>query len=185
VGVGWQREEYEAAGLDFEARGRALDHTLEVCTALWTQGAARYDSPELAFDRIHMMPKPVQAGGVPIWIAGTINRRVVERLGRFGLRWIPWGDDAAVIEQSITTMRERIAASGVSPDTLQVVANLPIRKRADGSIDAPATLEPVPRLVAAGATDLRVRLPRWEPNAETETRLREFVDAFRAAAHAP
>ena len=43
VGVGWQREEYEAAGLDFDGRGRLLDHTLEVCTELWTQtvGALR------------------------------------------------------------------------------------------------------------------------------------------------
>ena len=28
VGVGWQAEEYEAAGLDFAERGRQLDHTL-------------------------------------------------------------------------------------------------------------------------------------------------------------
>ena len=27
VGVGWQQEEYEAAGLDFAARGRLLNHT--------------------------------------------------------------------------------------------------------------------------------------------------------------
>jgi probable F420-dependent oxidoreductase len=185
VGVGWQREEYDAAGLDFAARGRALDHTLEVCTALWSQNAARYESPELTFDRIHMMPKPVQPGGVPIWISGTVNRRVVERLCRFGLRWIPWGDDAAEIERSITTMRERITAAGGAPDALQVVANLRLRLRDDGTIDGPSTLERVPRLVAAGATDLRLRFPSWEPNAETETRLREFVDAFRAAAQAP
>src|SRR5437764_10328899 len=31
VGVGWQREEYEAAGLDFDHRGRLLDQTLAVC----------------------------------------------------------------------------------------------------------------------------------------------------------
>src|SRR5450755_4534356 len=49
VGVGWQREEYEAAGLGFEGRGRLLDHTLEVCTALWTQPVAQYQSPELSF----------------------------------------------------------------------------------------------------------------------------------------
>jgi len=30
VGVGWQREEYEAAGLSFEGRGRLLNHTIEV-----------------------------------------------------------------------------------------------------------------------------------------------------------
>ena len=42
VGVGWQREEYEAAGLDFDRRGRLLDHTLEVCQfcLLYTSDAA-------------------------------------------------------------------------------------------------------------------------------------------------
>jgi probable F420-dependent oxidoreductase len=181
VGVGWQREEYEAAGLDFDRRGRALEHTLEVCTALWTEPVARYESDELAFDRIHMMPKPLQPGGVPIWVSGTINARVVDRLCRFGMRWIPWGDDAAGIEESIGTMRERIAATGTSPDGLQVVANLRVRKDDDGGIDLGATMAPVPGLVAAGATDLRVRLPLREPNAETEARLRDFVAAFRAA----
>ena len=39
VGVGWQREEYEAAGLDFDGRGRLLDHTLEVCQTLWREPA--------------------------------------------------------------------------------------------------------------------------------------------------
>src|SRR6478752_7308939 len=40
VGVGWQREEYEAAGLDFGSRGRLLDHTLEVCQTLWRDSPA-------------------------------------------------------------------------------------------------------------------------------------------------
>jgi probable F420-dependent oxidoreductase len=181
VGVGWQREEYEAAGLDFDQRGRLLDHTLEVCQLLWTEGTARYQSDELAFDRIHMMPKPLQAGGVPIWVSGTINTRVVDRLCRFGLRWIPWGDDAGEIETSIATMRERIAAAGVAPDGLQVVANMRVFKTEHGTIDVDRTLEPVAGLVAAGATDLRVRFPVREPNAETETDVRDFVAAFHTA----
>ena len=34
-----------------------------------------------------MMPKPLQPGGVPIWVSGTINPRVVRRAGdvRIGL----------------------------------------------------------------------------------------------------
>jgi len=55
VGVGWQREEYEAAGLSFERRGELLDETLRVCRILWTEPIAAYDSSELHFDRIHMM----------------------------------------------------------------------------------------------------------------------------------
>jgi probable F420-dependent oxidoreductase len=181
VGVGWQREEYEAAGLDFAQRGRLLDYTLEVCTALWTERVAHYQSPELAFDRIHMMPKPLQPGGVPIWISGTVNTRVVDRLCRFGLRWIPWGDDAADIDRGIAAMRERIAAAGTSPDGLQVVANLRVRKTDAGEIDLEQTMAAVPGLVGAGATDMRVRFPVRAPDDETEGRLRDFVAAFRAA----
>src|SRR5437899_12022067 len=73
VGVGWQREEYEAAGLDFGNRGELLDHTLLVCQAFWRDTAAKLDTPMLAFDAIHMMPKPAQPGGVPIWVSGRIN----------------------------------------------------------------------------------------------------------------
>ena len=181
VGVGWQREEYDAAGLDFAARGRLLDHTLGVCTALWTDRVAHYRSPELAFDRIHMMPKPVQPGGIPIWISGTVNARVVDRLCRFGLRWIPWGDDAADIERGIAAMREQIAAAGTSPNGLQVVANLRVRKTDAGEIDLAQTMSGVPELIAAGATDLRVRFPVRAPDDETEARLRDFVAAFRSA----
>ena len=41
IGVGWQKEEYDAAGLDFGDRGRLLDHTLSVCRTLWREHAPR------------------------------------------------------------------------------------------------------------------------------------------------
>ncbi len=181
VGVGWQREEYEAAGLDFARRGRLLDHTLEVCRTLWTERIADHSSPDLTFRGIHMMPKPVQPGGVPLWISGRINAPVVERLCRNGLRWIPWGDDAADPEHSIPEMRARISSTGASPDGLQVVANLRVFTTEDGAIDVTRTLEPVPALVAAGATDFLARLRSREPDASAEAHLGELVGGFRAA----
>src|SRR5438128_6123586 len=42
VGVGWQREEYDACGLSFDGRGRLLDHTLEVLQTLWREQRAEY-----------------------------------------------------------------------------------------------------------------------------------------------
>ena len=101
VGVGWQREEYEAAGLDFDTRGRQLDHTLEVLQTLWREQRASYHSAELDFDAIHQMPKPVRDGAVPVWVSGTINPRTVSRLARFGVGWIPWNDEAMDIVNAI------------------------------------------------------------------------------------
>ena len=89
VGVGWQREEYVAAGLEFERRGRLLDHTLEVCRALWSEAPASYDSSELSFEDVYCSPRPAGSSGIPLWISGTVNRRVARRLARFGAGWIP------------------------------------------------------------------------------------------------
>jgi probable F420-dependent oxidoreductase len=179
VGVGWQREEYEAAGLAFDDRGRLLDHTLEVCRALWTETTADYDAPELTFRRIHQMPKPRQAGGVPVWTSGRIQPRVVDRLCRFGLRWIPWGDDAGDLTRSIPEMRTRISAAGVDPAALQVVANLRVHTGDGDAVDIDRTLAPLPDLVAAGATDFLTRWRGRSPDADLETELRGFVAAFR------
>ncbi len=146
VGVGWQREEYDAAGLDFDGRGRLLDHTLEVCQTLWREQRAAYDSPELHFEATHMMPKPLQPGGVPIWISGTINARVVRRLAAFGSGWIPWGAAATDPVAGIAEMRERLAEAGGDGAGLQVTGALPIVRADDGSLDLDRTMEAVPKL---------------------------------------
>jgi probable F420-dependent oxidoreductase len=167
VGVGWQQAEYDAAGLDFSARGRLLDHTLEVCQTLWREQRAALDSPELRFEAIHMMPKPVQPGGVPLWISGTVNPRVVRRLARFGTGWIPWGPAAADVIVSIRQMKEALADAGRDPGDLQVTGSLPLVRDSHGQLDVARTVEAVPRLAGAGVTDFRVamRLPADSPAA--------------------
>ncbi len=181
VGVGWQREEYEAAGLPFERRGRLLDHTLEVCRTLWTHRSSSYAAPELTFDNIHQMPKPVQPGGVPIWVSGTVNDAVARRLTRFGTGWIPWGPAIQDPAGAIAEMKDRIAGHGGDPTGLQVLGHAKTVKRADGSLDTAATVASAPAMVAAGVTDVRVTcsLPR-DTDRATEL-LSELVEAFRAA----
>jgi probable F420-dependent oxidoreductase len=180
VGVGWQREEYEAVGLEFERRGRALDHTLEVCQTLWRQQRASYSSPELSFDGIHQMPKPRQPGGVPIWVSGTVNTAVARRISRFGSGWIPWGtarDDPAA---AISAMKDAIADAGGDASGLQVQGNAVTVKRADGSVDVEATAASAPPLVEAGVTDVRFTLSVPRDRQHAVDLLSRLVGAFHA-----
>ena len=181
VGVGWQREEYEAAGLSYEGRGRLLDHTLEVCQVLWREQSAAYDSDGLRFEKIHQMPKPLQPGGVPVWVSGTVNPRAMQRLARFGTGWIPWGDDAEHVDDGIAKMRAAVSELGRDPSDLGVVGNLPMVRNADGEPDVDATMAAAPALVEAGVTDIRLfpNAPR-ERAAATEY-LADVVSRFRAA----
>jgi probable F420-dependent oxidoreductase len=183
VGIGWQREEYEAAGLDFGNRGRQLDLTLEVCQTFWREPRAKVELDGLAFEAIHMMPKPRQPGGVPIWVSGRVNERVARRVARFGSGWIPWGEDAADPAASIPRMRDAVASAGGNADALQVAGNLPVVRRDDRSIDPEPTMANVPQLVAAGVTDLRVFVMVPETFDEALASLSPIVEAFQASAH--
>ncbi|MET0703724.1 MAG: TIGR03619 family F420-dependent LLM class oxidoreductase [Mycobacterium sp.] len=178
VGVGWQREEYEACGLSFEGRGRLLDHTLEVCTTLWTQQQASYDETELSFDNIHQMPKPVQQGGVPLWISGTVNRNVARRLARFGSGWIPWGPDLTDLRGSIPAMKQALSDAGGDSSGLQVQGAVRV-VRDGGDIDYRATVAAVPDLVEAGVTDFRIAAPLPTEHDRATEVLAQLVDAFR------
>jgi probable F420-dependent oxidoreductase len=181
VGVGWQREEYEAAGLSFDDRGRLLDDTLAVCRTLWTQRRAQHASEFLSFEAIHMMPKPAQPGGVPIWVSGTVNPRVARRIAQFGSGWIPWGESARELVVAIPKLQDAVAAHGGDPSRLQIVGSLPNRRKDDGSPDLAAVMDGVGTLRDAGVTDFRNRLPLPDDDAAASDLLTEIVAAFRAA----
>lgn len=180
VGIGWQREEYEAAGLDFAARGRLLDQSLEVCQTLWREPRASFTSPELSFDGIHLMPKPRQDGGVPIWVSGRCNPAVARRLARFGSGWIPWAGDAADPVSSIPRMRVAVDDAGGDGAALSVLVPLPLLRRSGGSVDLAASMDQLGPLLEAGVTDVlaHVRIP--EPAAAPDA-YAELVAAFAAA----
>jgi probable F420-dependent oxidoreductase len=181
VGIGWQREEYEAAGLDFSERGRLLDQSLEVCQTLWRDQRATFSSPDLSFEGIHAMPKPLQPGGVPIWVSGRCNARVAQRLARFGSGWIPWAGDAADPAASIPRMRTEVSALGGDAAAFSVLAPLPLQRREDRSLDLDASMGQVPALVDAGVTDLlaHIRLP--DSAAGAQDTFSELAAAFHAA----
>jgi probable F420-dependent oxidoreductase len=180
VGVGWQREEYEAAGLNFDNRGALLNHTLAICQELWREQRASWKSPELEFDGIHMMPKPLQPGGVPFWVSGTVNARVASRLAQFGTGWIPWGPASADIRTGIAQMKDALSNAGHDPSHLQVTGYLPLVKDSDGNVQVEQSMDAVPDLIAAGVTDFRMAPPLPSDEREALEWLTGVVAEFRA-----
>ena len=137
VGIGWQREEYEAAGLDFGAAGPAArPHARRVPAAVAGQRGRLRPPTSSAFDGIHMMPKPVAPGGVPIWVSGTLNQRSspvspasVPGGSRGARRWATW-------RTSIPRMRDGVAALGRDPAGIGVVGSVVVMPDEHGAVDA-------------------------------------------------
>jgi len=159
VGVGWQPEEFEACGLDFEARGRLLDDGIAACRALWGSSPASFASESVRFERLWCEPKPIQAGGPPIWFSGTLTPRNLSRIVRWGDGWIPimnaTRDDLAL---GARRLRDALGAAGRDPAALRVRGSLDVVRGADRRPHLAHTLEGAHALAAAGATDVQLPL---------------------------
>ncbi len=180
VGVGWQREEYEANGVEYKGRGVLLDETLEICQTLWSQQSASYASERVRFEKIHLNPKPLREEGVPLWISGTLNKNVLRRIVRFGSGWIPWGPDAMDPIAGRTKIASEMERAGRDMQGFQISSYVPIV--ADGNrIDAEKTMSVVAPMAEAGITDFRVTLDLPNEQPAVEDMLSPLVQAFRKA----
>jgi probable F420-dependent oxidoreductase len=161
VGTGWQREEYDAEGLDFSRRATLYDDTLGALRVLWRDSPAEFSSETVNFTETWCAPKPLQPGGVPIWVAGTLHRRNVERIVRYGDGWIPiMGESIEGIASGVQQLRDALRANGRAGDvdTFAVQAPLRIARDDDKRADVARSIESVPELVAAGGTNIHVPL---------------------------
>jgi probable F420-dependent oxidoreductase len=182
VGVGWQREEYEANGARYEGRGALLDETLEICQTLWRDESAAYRSDRIQFEKIHLNPRPLQPGGVPIWVSGRLNKNVLRRIARFGSGWIPWGQDAMDPFAGLAKIREELSVVGRDMNGFECTSYLPMQTDSLGNLDVGAMTSAVGPMVEGGITDIRVTLPLPTDKSAVEDYLSPLVEAFRQAA---
>ncbi|MBK7252227.1 MAG: TIGR03619 family F420-dependent LLM class oxidoreductase [Gammaproteobacteria bacterium] len=156
LGLGWQKEEYDAAGVPWEGRYVRLEEQVRVCRLLWSQAPASFQGETVRFERIHAWPRPVQPGGVPMWFGLAPSDRNVERIAELGDGWIPMEQRPDKLTGHIARLRKAFAARGRDPQSLAVRVVLRTVFRADGSPDLEATLSAVPALVHAGVTMVEV-----------------------------
>lgn len=82
IGVGYLKQEFDALGVSFEARGARTDEYLEAMQALWTQEQPAYRGEFVSFSGVQAYPRPVQKPHPPIVVGGMSSsayRRAVTR----------------------------------------------------------------------------------------------------------
>ncbi len=91
IGTGWMEEEFVALEVPpYAERGKVTDEYIAAFRELWTNPQPSFDGEYVKFDNITCEPKPVTAGGVPIWIGGE-SGPAMRRAGRIGDGWYPIG----------------------------------------------------------------------------------------------
>jgi len=105
VGMGWLREEIEACGAPFDARGRRADEQIDVLRLLWSDqpDGATHSGEFFEFAHAACYPKPVSP--IPIHIGGH-SRAAARRAGQRGDGLQPLGVAGAELSALIALMRE-------------------------------------------------------------------------------
>jgi probable F420-dependent oxidoreductase len=102
VGAGWLREEFEALGADFVARGEVLDEWITIARACWSGSAGPFEGKHYRLPApIYCRPAP--RGGIPLLVGG-MSRHALRRaaaadgwLGQYALDTMSERDIAAVV----------------------------------------------------------------------------------------
>jgi probable F420-dependent oxidoreductase len=88
VGNGWNQDEMENHGTDFESRHKLVRERIEAMKVIWTKAKAEYHGDMVKFDPMMAWPKPVQKPHPPVLVGGAFPygaRRAV----RYGDGWMP------------------------------------------------------------------------------------------------
>ena len=156
IGVGWQKEEFDASGVPWEGRYAYMDEQVLACKQLWSQSPASFSGKRIAFERVYSMPLTVQAGGIPIWYGLAPTDRNFGRIAELGDGWMPspLEHDADKLKTHIQALRAAFTARGRDPDSVKVQAKPRVIRDTNGAPDIEATLAQFDAFAAAGVTSL-------------------------------
>jgi probable F420-dependent oxidoreductase len=90
VGSGHVEGEFELLGLDFAERGRLLDEAIDDVRAAFADEFPVAKGPHWTYEGFGLRPRPVQAGGPPIWVGGS-SKPALRRAAERGDGWLPQG----------------------------------------------------------------------------------------------
>lgn len=161
VGVGWAKEEFDALGLDFAARGKRTDEAIEALRRLWLDESSSYAGDHFGFQGAYSFPKPTRAGGVPILIGGE-SKPAMRRVARLADGWLPYNlpvEDAPAV---IAELKAMTRSEDRDPEALRIVK----------IVYSNASLDDLKRYRDAGVTEFNmassgeIPLPIGEVNAK-------------------
>jgi len=170
IGAGWNREESEILGGDFEHRWSQVKEAIAVMKACWTQDVAEHHGRYYDFPPVRCYPKPVQRPHPPVYLGGIMfgdqwAKRVFRRIVEWGEGWLPVIRDVDQLVDGRSQLRELAEAAGRDPASIRVTvfgAEGQWRKRRG-----------VEALAAAGAEHLTI----WLTGRDTDG-IRRELDAL-------
>src|SRR5947209_5035201 len=112
LGLGWNADEFTAAGVPIERRGARAEEFLDVLRTIWTVDPVEYHGEFYEVPRGRVDPRPVQRPHPPILLGGSAEP-ALRRAGRLADGWISASRfPAAAVPGAVATMRAAAEEAG-------------------------------------------------------------------------
>jgi probable F420-dependent oxidoreductase len=144
LGLGWSKDEMQAAGADMKRRGAMADEFLQLLKAIWTTNPVEFHGTFYQLPKSYVNPKPVQKPHPPIYMA-AFAPPAMKRLATMADGWNPVAVPVDGMAQMFGAVKQMAKEAGRDPSSLAMVvrANLEIT-------DKPLGKE---RMIFAGTLD--------------------------------
>jgi alkanesulfonate monooxygenase SsuD/methylene tetrahydromethanopterin reductase-like flavin-dependent oxidoreductase (luciferase family) len=83
-----QEHEFAMLGLSVKERIKMSEEWVQIMRRLWRENDVSHSGTFTRFEHVTLEPKPVQTGGVPIWLASNNVEPGLRRVGRLGDGWL-------------------------------------------------------------------------------------------------
>lgn len=170
IGLGWQREEFDAVHVPYNERGMRADEIIEAIRVLWQDSPASYDGKHYAFHRVNSEVKPAR-GTIPIIVGGS-SEPAARRAGRLGDGFFPHAISPDDLAAKVDTVRRVARECGRDPDAI-AISVAPCNWNRSSSLDLPLAKA----YAQAGAT--RLVASAEEASSFDHEDVRRFITTYR------
>jgi probable F420-dependent oxidoreductase len=134
LGLGWSKDEMDAANADMKQRGAMADEFLHVLKAIWTTNPVKFEGKFYRVPESYINWKPVQKPHPPIYLA-AFAPAALKRLATLADGWNPVAIPIAGMEQMFAAVRQMAKEAGRDPASLAMIvrANLHITDKPLGA----------------------------------------------------
>jgi probable F420-dependent oxidoreductase len=129
LGLGWNPDEFRAAGVPMERRGARAEDFVQALRAAWADDPVEHKGEFYEIPHASVQPKPAQRPGPPLLFGGSAEPSL-RRAGRLGDGWISSsGFPAARMPDAVATLRTARQERGLGWDGFRVIVRAVVRVR--------------------------------------------------------
>jgi probable F420-dependent oxidoreductase len=121
LGLGWSKDEHDAAGANMKIRGRRADEFIPLLQTIWTTDPVEFHGKYFHLPKSIIQPKPVQKPHPPIYLA-AYSPGAMKRTAKYADGWMPVGQTVDQLRTTATEIRNMAKEHGRNSTDLKVIA---------------------------------------------------------------